>query len=213
MQFTRATTSIAVWVGVALVTPSVPAFADPIVWNGPSITFTKPAFADWTLPANQDRLTNDVWLTRKDTRPLFNILVEEFADPLTSPFDTEWAFGPTQPGNPGSITASNFANLAFAPFVPALDHAVGVNVVRYGPGVLHLISDDIYLDIKFTSWPAGGGDGTGGGFSYIRSTPVEAPIPEPSSAALLIVGVVAWVGVVAARRTRKETIAVQEAHG
>jgi hypothetical protein len=213
MRFTRATTSIAVLVGVALVTPSVPAFADPIVWNGRSITFTKPDFADWTLPANQDRLTNDVWLTRKNISPLFNILIEEFAEDRTSPFDTEWAFGPTQPGDPGPITASNFANLVFAAFVPALDLAVGRNAVRYGPGVLHLISNDIYLDIRFTSWTQGDPRPPGGGFSYIRSTPVEAPIPEPSSAALLIVGVVAWVGVVAARRTRKETIAVQGAHG
>ena len=76
MPFTRAAASIAVFVGIALVLPSVPAFADPIVWNGPSITFTKPDFADWTLPENQDRLTNDVWLTRRNTRPLFNIVVE-----------------------------------------------------------------------------------------------------------------------------------------
>jgi hypothetical protein len=209
MPFTRATTSIAVLVGVALITPSVPAFADPIVWNGRSITFTKPDFTDWTLPANQDRLTNDVWLTRGNTRPLFNILHEEFADAVTSPFDTEWAFGPTQPGDPGPITASNFANLVFAPFAPALDSTIGLNVVGYGPGVLHLISNDIYLDLTFTSWTRG----DGGGFSYIRSTPAEAPIPEPSSAALLIVGGIAWVGVVAARRTRTKTLAVQGAHG
>jgi hypothetical protein len=42
--------------------------------------------------------------------------------------------------------------------------------------VLHLIADDIYLDIKFLSWTAGGG----GGFSYERST-----VPEPSSLILL----------------------------
>ena len=168
MRFTRATTSLALFVGVALVTPSVPAFADPIVWNGPSIAFAKPDFADWTLPSNQDRLTNDVWLTRRNTRPLFNIVIEEFAEDRTSPLDTEWAFGPTQPGNPGPITASNFANLAFAAFAPALGQEIGLNAVRYGPGVLHLISNDIYLDIQFTSWT----QQSGGGFSYIRSTPV-----------------------------------------
>jgi hypothetical protein len=209
MRFTRATTSIAVLVGVALVTPSVPVLADPIVWNGPSITFTKPDFADWTLPANQDRLTNDVWLTRRNTRPLFNILVEEGPDMPGSPFDTEWAFGPTQPGNPGPITASNYASLAFDAFVPALGSAVGINAVPYGAGVLHLISNDIYLDIKFTSWT----QETGGGFSYIRSTPLQTPVPEPSSAALLFVGAVASVGMVAGRRTRKQTLAVQGIHG
>jgi hypothetical protein len=47
--------------------------------------------------------------------------------------------------------------------------------------VLHLIPDDIYLSIKFTSW-----GGSGGGFSYMRST---APIvPEPSIAAMALIG-------------------------
>jgi hypothetical protein len=33
--------------------------------------------------------------------------------------------------------------------------------------VVHLITDDIYIDIKFLSWTSGG---AGGGFSYERST-------------------------------------------
>jgi hypothetical protein len=200
MRCTRATTSIAVLVGLALVTPSVPASADPIVWNGPSVTSTKPDHADPTLAVNQDRLTNNVWLTRLNARPLLNIFVEGFPDDFTSPLDTEWAFGPTQPGTPGSITASNFANLEFAAFAPALDRAVGINIVRYGPGVLHLISGDIYLDIKFTSWTSG--EQGGGGFSYIRSTPDQTPVPEPSTL-LLVAPFVAGV-VVRARDRRRQ---------
>jgi hypothetical protein len=199
MRFTRATTSFAVLVGVALVTPSVPAFADPITWNGPSVTFTKPDFADWTLPVNQDRVTDNVWLTRGDIFPLFNIA----AEPNYiggAPSDTEWAFGPTQPGNPGPISASNHDNLVFDFFTLSLDRAIGRNAVRYGPGVLHLISDDIYLDVRFTSWTKEIG---GGGFSYIRSTPAKTPVPEPSSAALLMVGAVAWISLLAVRRTRR----------
>ena len=34
--------------------------------------------------------------------------------------------------------------------------------------VVHLISDDIYIDIKITSWESG--SNSGGGFSYERST-------------------------------------------
>jgi hypothetical protein len=203
MRFTRVT-SIAVLVGVALVAPSAPAAADPIVWNGPSIAFTKPDFADWTLATNQDRLTDNVSLTRLNTRPLINVVLEDFAQESLSPLDTEWAFGPTQPGSPGPITARNFANLTFTPFAVALNGAIGVNILSYGPGVLHLISDDIYLDIKFTSWRR---NDAGGGFSYIRSTPGETPVPEPSSAALVIAGALAWAGKVAARRTRKEKAA------
>jgi hypothetical protein len=197
MRFS-ATTSIAVLVGVALVTPSATAYANPIVWNGPLITFTKPDFADPTLPVNQDRLTDHVWLTRLSARPLLNIFLEESSDAVLSPLDTEWAFGPTQPGNPGPIRASNFANLTFVPFAPALGHAIGTNALRYGPGVLHLISDDIYLDIRFTSWSLGELGG-GGGFSYIRSTPAEAPVPEPTTLALCLAG---GIGVLCRRRLR-----------
>src|SRR3954465_8008219 len=194
MRFTRATASAAVLVVIALLTPCIPASADPLVWNGPMIAFTKPNFADWTLPVNQDRLTDNVWLTRGDTLPLFNIAVDSSATSGT-PFDTEWAFGPTQPGNPGPISASNYANLVFNSFPGSLDGAIGRNVVRYSPGVLHLMSDDIYLNITFTSWTQELG---GGGFSYIRSTPGQPPVPEPASATLLMLGVA--VGATARRR-------------
>ena len=42
--------------------------------------------------------------------------------------------------------------------------------------VVHLITEDIYIDIRFLSWTTGNGQGGtgGGGFSYMRSTP--APV-------------------------------------
>ena len=42
--------------------------------------------------------------------------------------------------------------------------------------VVHLITDDIYIDIKMLSWTQGG---QGGGFSYIRG------VPEPGTLCLL----------------------------
>ena len=174
------------------------AFADPIIWNGPRITFTKPNFADWTQPENQDRLTNHVWLTRADIFPLFNIAVE--TESHGGPTDTEWAFGPTQPGIHGPISAGNHANLVFDSFANALGQNIGLNAVAFGPGVLHLISDDIYLNIRFRSWSRGGG--VGGGFSYIRSTPGQPPVPEPATVTLLVVG--AAVGVAARRRRQPD---------
>ena len=47
------------------------------------------------------------------------------------------------------------------------------------PGILHLISDDIYLDIQFTGW--GVGFGGGGAFSYQRA-------PEPATVTMLGLG-------------------------
>lgn len=73
-----------------------------------------------------------------------------------SPADTEWAFGTT--ANIG-ITFNDWeTTIASSP-----PDMVGLNMV------LHLITDDIYIDIKFLSW-ASGKSGGYGGFSYERST-------------------------------------------
>jgi hypothetical protein len=128
---------------------------------------------------------------------LFNVRCGDFFDTGTMPCDTEWAFGPTQSGNPGPITASNHSNLSFASFVNALNAAVGLNAVSYGPGVLHLISDDVYLDIQFTSWTQ---RNNGGGFRYVRSTPEQEPVPEPASATLFVLGALAAAGSAARQR-------------
>ena len=61
--------------------------------------------------------------------------------------------------------------------------AVGV------PGVLHLISEDIYIDIMVTSWNSGLVE-IGGGFSYVRA---QAPIPEPSTGLLLALGLTGFL--------------------
>ncbi|MDX1410342.1 MAG: hypothetical protein R3330_19460, partial [Saprospiraceae bacterium] len=134
-------------------------------WTGPTIMFTKPDSADWTLAENQDRITDNVWLTRAHEQGLFNFVQEPVYDgsgfiklAITSPADTRWAIG--------SI-ADGIENLRFDSWTLA----VGINP----PGmvgrnmVLHLVTDDIYIDIKFTSWTSGEGNG-GGGFSYERAT-------------------------------------------
>lgn len=135
------------------------------VWTGPTITFTKAANADWTLAANQDQITPNVWITRANNQGLFNIVTETGFDQPgfgtgISPQDTEWAIG----------TTSNISNLTFDTWLQTMDWDNGG-----GPGdllnldmVLHLITDDIYIDIKLLSW--GSGPSGGGSFSYQRST-------------------------------------------
>ena len=41
-----------------------------------AVVFTKADSADWTLEDNQDRITDNVWITRKHTQSIFNIVQE-----------------------------------------------------------------------------------------------------------------------------------------
>ena len=125
------------------------------IWSGPSLTFTKNNGADPTLEANQDRITDNVWITRGNSGgQIYNARVASQADKSNSPLDTEWAIG----------TTADIDNLIFAPFRTTVRP-------RTAPGeslVLHLITDDIYIDVEFISWTSG--SSSGGGFSYERST-------------------------------------------
>jgi uncharacterized protein (TIGR03118 family) len=133
-----------------------PASAAPTIWNGPRVTFTKVAGADPVQPANQDRITPNVWLTRGSLQGLYNAKTESGFVHSFSPADTMWANG----------TTANYATLAFT------DWNTWAKTANGGPGntvgkdaVLHLVSDDIYIDITITVW-----DSRAGGFAYQRST-------------------------------------------
>jgi hypothetical protein len=143
------------------------------IWNGPSINFTNQVGSDPTLPANQDRLTLNVWLTRGFTRGLYNAAAETSFSSL-SPVGTEWAYGALS-----DYAALNYQNWQAwnGKSPPSM---VGQNAV------LHLIPDDVYLAIRFTSWNMGGG-----GFSYTRST---SPVPEPPAALMMLAGTSALAG-------------------
>ena len=133
------------------------------IWTGPMTTFTKSNDADWTLEANQDRITDNVWITRANNQSIFNISdntdTSSGSCSGSSPHDTEWAFGTIADGI-NTLTFDTFLGDSFADCGPP-------SVVNQN-AVLHLITDDIYIDIKFVFWTSGG---NGGGFSYMRSTP------------------------------------------
>jgi hypothetical protein len=42
------------------------------LWDGPMIAFTKEALADWTLPVNQDKITDNIIFTRQNKKQLYN---------------------------------------------------------------------------------------------------------------------------------------------
>jgi uncharacterized repeat protein (TIGR02543 family) len=125
------------------------------VWTGDVITFTKVDDADPTLATNQDRITDNVWITRDNAEggQIYNLVLESASDKETSPLGTEWAEG----------DIANYASLTYTPFRTATvkpKDAVGKTFV------VHLIQDNIYLSIKILSWSTN----KAGGFSYERST-------------------------------------------
>ena len=87
---------------------------------------------------------------------MFNGVTETSYTRNLSPADTEWAVG----------SLANYATLTYTNW----EQCGGGFPVLNLPGqqlVMHLISDDIYLSLKFTYLGAHGA----GGFTYDRSTP------------------------------------------
>ena len=138
------------------------------VWPGFNFTFVKPSMAP--LPPPADLITPSVALTRGLSRGLYNAVVEQGYNG-SGPTDTEWATGLNNPSQ--TIAATNWQALEFTSWVSAYG---GGNVLRFEiegrPAVVHLITDDIYLDLRFSDWE--GGTSNGGGFTYTRAV---GPLP------------------------------------
>ena len=128
--------------------------ANATVWNGATITFTKAAGANPAVEANQDRITDNVWLTRGNNGgQIYNAVTESGSTKSSSPAGTMWALG----------ELSNVSNLTFAPFRTAVGNPksiVGRNLVLYIP------DDNVVISVVFTSWS----QSRSGGFAYTRST-------------------------------------------
>jgi len=124
------------------------------IWTGTTITFEKVAGTDAAEAANQDRITDDVWITRStDGGEIYNAKTENESDKGSSPKGTQWAVG----------TISDIDNLSFKSFREAVDKpksVVGKDLV------LFLTQEEIFISVKFTAWT----EGKGGGFAYERST-------------------------------------------
>jgi hypothetical protein len=128
-----------------------------LIWNlkteGSPVVFTKPAYADWTLAANQDRITSGVWITRQNNQGLFNIASQSGFN-STAPAGTTWAFGKSEDVDPSDYTTWQNA-------VDGDPQSMIGNVIS-----MHTTADDRYFDITFSSFS---GSNSGGGFSYTRS--------------------------------------------
>ncbi len=124
------------------------------LWKGSNTTFTKTDGADPSKAENQDRLTANVWITRGNGGgQIYNAAKENGSSKTTSPTGTKWAVG----------SIDQVSSLSFKDFRTAVSkpkNVIGKNLV------MHLVSDNIYVSVKFTSWSSG----KAGGFAYERST-------------------------------------------
>ena len=133
------------------------------VWDGATITISKPNNADYTSAQHQDRITDDVWLTRTNSGgALINYSQESSYVQGTSPVGTLWALGSTSDTN---LSFDNFRDFyGTGGNKPPLNTQV---VLKLTKGTT-TESDDIHIDVTFTSWQSGRSNG--GGFTYTRST-------------------------------------------
>lgn len=147
---------IASLLALALILTYTTVHAEPAVCTGPKKLFEKTNFADHNLSENQDQITGNTKLTRQQTRGLYNINSENIYSSTTSPANTRWAFG----------TAADFQSLDFK--IWEQWHAKNPPDTVGKNAVIHIVDEDLYLDVNFLTWAQG--SGSGGGFSYIRAT-------------------------------------------
>lgn len=132
---------------------ALPVNEAPTVWSGERMTFTKNDGADPSEAQNQDRLTDLVWITRGNNGgQIYNAASETVVNSTTSPSGTAWAVG----------SINDIDDLEFGPFRSTVrpQDVVGKQLI------LHLIEDNIYLEVEFISWS----NGKAGGFAYERTT-------------------------------------------
>ena len=123
--------------------------------NQLEVVFTKQDSADWTLPENQDRIAETVWITRKHNQSIFNIAQEEgYSVSNGSPLGTLWANSSTE----------NAQSSDFTSFV--LMHGGNPQSIINDTVSLYLPDYERYFDLVFLSFSGGN---SGGGFSYSRN--------------------------------------------
>lgn len=126
------------------------------IWNGPPISASN--------STEPDKITPGVWITRGSSEGIYNAVTESGFTHFFSPQDTEWSDGTTSGGDPTTYSYTDWNTWA------KNVHGGPPNTVGV-PAVVHLKSEDIYIDIMFTSWT------TGGTYAYQRSTQPASDAP------------------------------------
>ncbi|SVC03843.1 uncharacterized protein METZ01_LOCUS256697, partial [marine metagenome] len=121
-----------------------------------TVVFTKADSADWALEENQDRITDNVWITRKHNQSIFNIAQETgYSGNAGSPVSTLWS--DTTTASSSSANYTSFVSMHGGTPSTIINHTVS----------LYLPQEDLYFDVTFLSYSAGN---SGGGFSYSRTS-------------------------------------------
>jgi hypothetical protein len=159
-----------VWVAAVVTLTLGGAASAQTVWSGFEVAFMRPNDS----PLTQDQITSNVRLARNVQQGIFNS-VTEAGYVGTSPAGTAWATNINNPGK--TIAAANWAALQFKPWIDAYGGTGSMSLpatLTSRNAVLHLLTDNIYLDIQFTDWT----QSAGGGFAYERAA---APAPPPTT--------------------------------
>src|SRR5215469_2028424 len=137
-------------------------------WTNTPVTFTNPG------NNATDILTSIVILTRATTGGgLFNIANQpNYFTGAAPPAGTQWGLG-TLAGyisNPSSVTFGN------CPLEAGMRPPNDIGKTY----VVHLVTNNIYLQLTLNSWGGGILGGAAGSYSYTRSTPAAAVGPPPT---------------------------------
>ena len=153
-----------IFIGVAIANRA--AHAAPTIWTGPTTNFAQTAVALGAPPVADVLVPGHVSLARNGNHWLYNTNVDLFGAQGGTPSDTEWAFG----------ALANHASLTYQSFDSFRNFDLSGVLLNGGPMVVHLINEDIYLSVRFTAWPHGGGL-----IAYTRSTPAVVVTPPTPS--------------------------------
>ncbi len=126
-----------------------------IVTYGTPVTFTKENYEDII-----DEISDAVHIKRDSSRGIYNSVTESSYDNVdyTSPADTEW-------NSDGWSILTNIKDRSYLSWAISLEYNPQEFLVDREM-LMHIISEDRYFLVKFSSWTSGA---MGGGFSYERT--------------------------------------------
>jgi hypothetical protein len=149
------------------------------IWNGPTTNWAPTKVYNKSDPSTYDLMTADVALARNSDYPLFNAKKEStYNNGLGSPQNTTWALGAL------SDLSTLIANNSFKKWGSVIGGG-GTQAQLYKslPGktyVVHLVSDNIYLSVKFDTWNSDRNQSSSL-YSYTRTTPAAVVVPPTVS--------------------------------